>query len=182
MSVDSARIQLANVTKHMSASTVDTPKTNSCQNAGMAQIAFAKDGGVIRAVLGSCIALTLFDHERGKCTLAHIVLGVAGPDYDGPPGKFATTAVPAMIKMLLKEGVPRHKLQAKLAGGSNMFKKSGPIQVGQKNYEIVKQLLANENIPVISEHVGGNKGRKIVMDSETCQMRVEVIGEGAETI
>lgn len=166
----------------MSASTVDTPKTKPCQNAGMAQISFAQDGAIIRAVLGSCIALTLFDPDRGKCALAHIVLSTAGPDYDGPPGKFATTAVPAMIKMLLKEGVPRHKLQAKLAGGSNMFKKSGPIQVGQKNYEIVKQLLADQNIPVLGENVGGNKGRKITMDSQTCKMRVEIIGEDAETI
>ena len=62
----------------------------------MGEIAVARDDGVLRTLLGSCLGLALYDRRLKVGGVAHIVL----PESMGRlsnPGKFADTAVPAMI-------------------------------------------------------------------------------------
>lgn len=149
-------------------------------NVGMAQIEQISDGVRARAILGSCIGLSLYQPTRRIAIVAHIVLPAA-EGRPGSAGKFADTAIPLMIDMFKRHGIHRSGLIAKLAGGANMFGGNGPIQIGADNIETVKSILASMKIPIQGEHVGGQKGRRIVVDSATGEMVVEIAGASPVT-
>lgn len=149
---------------------------------GMGQIAVVSQGQIAQSVLGSCIGLALYDDTKKVAALAHIVLADSRGMEVKQPGKFADTAVPHMIELLRAEGVPGHKIKAKVAGGANMFGSSGPMQIGKINFEAVTKHLQNNRIPIEGEHVGGDKGRRIELDSATCKIKIENASEALATI
>ena len=77
------------------------------------------------------------------------------------PGKFADTAVAELRKQLLAKGAHPSKMTAKIAGGSTMFGKRTARDVGEKNHRAVLEHLRKHGIPVVAEHIGGDKGRMI---------------------
>ena len=148
---------------------------------GMAQTAVVRSGQKIRTVLGSCIGLVLYDAARRTGGMAHIVLA-ASLGREGPPGKFADTAVPHLIGQLEKAGACRKRLVAKIAGGADMFGSSGPIQIGQSNITRVRALLKEHRIRMAAEHIGGTKGRRVTFDPDTGALLVEIAGEAPVTL
>jgi len=134
-------------------------------------------------ILGSCIGLVLFDPHRQVAGLAHIML----PETDDPapkmPGKYANHAVPELMARLAAAGAARPALQAKLAGGSAMFKLTNPnpgtLDIGARNAVAVRELLRAVRIPVLAEDVGGSRGRKLIFDPATAQMTIEIIGSAS---
>ena len=144
--------------------------------AGMGQIVLVEREEIGRSVLGSCIGLALY-HKRAKLgALGHIVLAEAD-GRSGPPGKFADTAIPEMLKQLADVGANKTGLVAKLAGGSHMFGGKGPIQIGDDNHAAVTKILGELNITIVGQNVGGTKGRKITFDGGTGSLTVEIAGE-----
>jgi chemotaxis protein CheD len=112
--------------------------------------------------LGSCIGLALVDKRAAIAGLAHVVLP-ASDGRGGTPGKFANTAVEALIAELLGLGARRIALEAVLVGGASMFKfgTGGGMEVGQRNEEAVRAELARLRIPVAAADTGGSRGRTI---------------------
>jgi chemotaxis protein CheD len=143
---------------------------------GMGEIVLVRRGELARAVLGSCIGLVLFHARAGVASLAHVVLP-ASEGRDGPPGKFADTAVPHMLDLLLAAGAPRTGLIAKFTGGANMFGGKGPIQIGKANAAAIEKSLQMLGIRAAGNHVGGSKGRKIAFCPTEGKLTVEVVGE-----
>ena len=112
--------------------------------------------------LGSCIGLALVDKRAAVAGLAHVVLPAA-EGRTGSPGKFADTAVEALIAELVGLGARRIALEAVLVGGASMFKLGGGsgMEVGQRNDEAVRAELARLRIPVAATDTGGSRGRTI---------------------
>jgi len=148
---------------------------------GMGQIALLSPEGVGNAVLGSCVGLTLFDPNLRYAAMAHIVLP-SSDNRNGGVGKFADTAVDAMVEKLRRYGIEPSKLSAKLTGGSSMFESKGPFQIGKQNVDAVVVRLAALRIRLLSEHVGGTRGRRVTFHCRTGLMVVEVLGSAAVTI
>lgn len=143
---------------------------------GMGQISVVQRGEVATCVLGSCVGVVLDHRGSQTAAVAHVVL----PDSSGrggPPGKFADTAVPEMIQLLRRLGVPRAELRAKLAGGANMFHSTGTDLIGDTNLAAVLEQLGAVNIPVVAQDCGGFKGRRIVFESHTGLLTVDIVGE-----
>lgn len=161
--------------------TATTLVKNAEHSVGMAQVALVEPPQIARAVLGSCIGLVLHHSRRKVAVMCHIVLPEKN-DRPGPPGKFADAAVPHMLELLQGAGAGTSGLIAKIAGGANMFGGNGPLQVGEANAAIVRQLLEERRIPLLGEHVGGNKGRRVTFDITTGELKIEIIGEPAVII
>ncbi len=143
---------------------------------GMGKIFAAREPVVLKAILGSCVGLTLY-HPRLKAgLLGHVVLPESG-DRPGPPGKFADTAVPFAIEMLREMGVNTAGLVARLAGGANMFGTGGPLQIGDANIEATIKALKAANIRVTGKELGGTAGRRVMLDCSTGEFRVETSGK-----
>ncbi|HEX7379299.1 MAG TPA: chemotaxis protein CheD [Pirellulales bacterium] len=149
----------------------------------MGEIAVARSSGALRTLLGSCLGLALYDRKLKIGALAHIVL----PDSlgrDEHPGKFADSAVPHMIHRM-RELADNHplRLQAKLAGGANMFATTSAANtVGAQNVSAVERILDECRIPVVGRHCGGEQGRKMTLDLATGAVTIEIVGAESFTL
>ena len=143
---------------------------------GMGQIAAGQAPQRMRAILGSCVGLALYHPGRKTGVMAHIVLPESA-GRDGAPGKFADSAVPHMLALLRKQGMPVHGLTAKFAGGANMFNGSGPLQIGNTNADAVAKVLKNAGIRVVGQDVGGTRGRRVEFDCASGKMTIQCAGQ-----
>jgi chemotaxis protein CheD len=119
--------------------------------------------------LGSCIGLALWDSSLRQGGLAHIMLP-SPPDTRkaGDERRFATYAVPLLVKMLAEVGSPRRRLEAKLAGGAAMFHSDTALAtIGSRNVAEVKGQLGLLNIPVIAEDTGESHARTVELHLDT---------------
>ncbi len=137
--------------------------------------------------LGSCIGLVVYDSFAKIAGMAHIML----PDSRGlhaseKVGKFADTAVPAIIEEMLKKGATRARIKAKIAGGAQMFSLPGAsaefLTVGAKNVSETKKRLARLGIALIASDTGGNKGRTIEFSTSNWMLKVKTLGKGVSEI
>ncbi|MBQ7195972.1 MAG: chemotaxis protein CheD [Synergistaceae bacterium] len=137
--------------------------------------------------LGSCIGLVVFDTYAKVAGMAHIML----PDSRGlktseKVGKFADTAVPALIEEMLKKGATHSHIKAKIAGGAQMFSLPGAsaefLTVGAKNVRETKVKLSKMGIALIASDTGGNKGRTIEFSTGNWMLKVKTLGKGVSEI
>lgn len=132
-------------------------------NVGVAQIKIANGPSVLRTILGSCVGICIYDRMKKIGGLAHILLPVDTSNGTAIE-KFAETAIPYMVQLLLKEGAKKEFMSAKIAGGASMFKFEASVtlgQIGERNIEETKKMLAKLQIPLVDEDTGGSAGRVI---------------------
>ena len=136
----------------------------------MARWAVAGTPTRIRTLLGSCVGVVLHDRQSKVGGVAHVVL----PDSRGSldqPGKYADTAVPALLAELRRLN-PLARPVAKLLGGASMFG-GGPaaapagLAIGQSNVEAVEAALARLGVTVVARDLGGESGRRVTLDVAT---------------
>ncbi len=148
---------------------------------GMGELKLAQSPGCLAAVLGSCIGVSIYHTRKMVGVMAHVMLPECA-GRDGLPGKFADTAIPAMIDALRKHQVPPVGLVAKIAGGANMFGNSGPMQIGEANADAVKTALQQKSIPLVGEDIGGAGGRRVKLDCSTGLLTIACIGKEDQTL
>ncbi len=125
--------------------------------------------------LGSCLAVALYDPETDIGGLAHVMLpdGDAADNSDIKPGKYADTAIRALLRRMVERGASYTAVEAKIAGGSDMFQfESFGEGVGQRNTEAAKAELEKLGVPLIAEDVGGKHGRTVEFTPETGKLIV----------
>jgi chemotaxis protein CheD len=132
----------------------------------MGELALSSTPGdvLVSIGLGSCIGLALLDARRGVAGLAHIMLpGDGGArQLEGGPAKYAETAVPDLVEQLLDLGAVRGQLEAVLVGGAQMFAGGGSgLDIGARNDEATRRLLAESRIPIRAAATGGTSGRTV---------------------
>ena len=145
----------------------------------MGEYAFSATAGdmLVSLGLGSCIGLALLDRRATVAGLAHVVLPAA-EGRDGAPGKFADTAVPALLEAVLGLGARRMRLEAVLVGGASMFAVSTTsLEVGIRNEAAVRDQLAAMRIPVLAAETGGSKGRTVRVNVESGLVTSKAAGE-----
>ena len=124
----------------------------------------------VTTVLGSCVAVGLWDPASGVGGVNHFLLPVGFFDRSDPLSvRFGNVAVRTLIREVVAAGARRRTLQAKLFGGAcvlGAFKGSGAgMHLGQKNVDVARQILIDEGIPVTAEDVEGERGRKLIFQT-----------------
>ena len=147
----------------------------------MGELAVGGADTTFRALLGSCVGVVLFDHEAGVAGMAHVVLP-SSTSHDGPPGKFADTAVAELIQQLETLGGRHPRLRAKMAGGSRMFGTSAAVPIGDQNVEAVLAQLSSAGIPVTGSDCGGTSGRRMNFSVATGRAIIEAVGAARKEI
>jgi chemotaxis protein CheD len=115
--------------------------------------------------------------------VAHIVLPTAPATVDHP-GKYADKAIPALIADFDRWlGVnSRPRLTAKLAGGASMFPvdsallENSPLNIGQRNQDTIERILGELSIPILARDLGGNYGRRLILDTASGIVTIKVPG------
>jgi len=121
----------------------------------------------VTTVLGSCVAVCLWDAEHKIGGINHYLL----PLWNGeglPTPRYGNIAITRLIEKLLLLGCSRKGLRAKVFGGASMLENNrGLLAVGERNISLAISILEEQRIPVISNDVGGCVGRKIIFDTAT---------------
>jgi chemotaxis protein CheD len=117
----------------------------------------------LRTVLGSCVAVCLFDPGLPAGGMNHFLLPHRGDD-GGEPARYAGPALALLIAAMVELGGRRSRLCAKVFGGARVLQPhaSPGIDLGARNAAVAFELLAEERIPVVSHDVGGTRSRKLL--------------------
>ena len=153
---------------------------------GIAELAVSEGEDTLKSYgLGSCLAVALYDPDSGIGGLAHVMLpnGDEVENSDEKPGKYADTAIRALLRRMVERGASYTSVEAKIAGGSDMFEfDSFDESVGQRNAEAAKSELEKLGVPLLAEDVGGDYGRTVEFTPGTGVLVVKTSnGEGAVT-
>jgi len=121
----------------------------------------------ITTILGSCVAICLWDARRRAGGMNHFLLPASRPERD-PSMRFGDLATAELLERLLALGCRRQSITAKLFGGAALFQSPGrySASLGAKNVASALLMMKNARIPVIANETGGHHGRKIVFNTD----------------
>ena len=129
----------------------------------------------ITTILGSCIAVCLWDKKLKFGGMNHYMLpfwnglGLASP-------KYGNIAIEKLIERMLYNGSKKENLIAKVFGGGEIIANQSELfNIGKRNIEISKIILAEKNIPIVGSSVGGILGRKIWFNTENSEVILKYI-------
>ena len=166
-------------------------------SAGLGEALLGDDADALLCAvgLGSCVALCLYDSDRCRAALAHVVLpseleeltnwqpcergawGQAHPRLWRAEG-LVRYAEPALEVLLcrLGEGKPCEGVVAALVGGAQMLQLEPGLDIGKRNVKALRQALAKRAIPVGVEETGGNEARSVFLHTKTGEVLVRKAG------
>ncbi|MHB1514436.1 MAG: chemotaxis protein CheD [Acidiferrobacteraceae bacterium] len=125
---------------------------------------------VLDTVLGSCIAVCLYDPVIAAGGMNHFMLPEGASSENPTSARYGVYAMELLINELMKEGGDRRRFQAKVFGGGHVLRVQERLDsVPQQNIEFIRSFLITERIPVIKEDVGGCYPRRVVFYSHTGQ-------------
>ena len=134
---------------------------------------------VVSTVLGSCVAVILWDKNRKVGGINHFQLPTC-KDTDKPTARFGDASTGMLIRMMIEDGSNKRHLEAQIFGGAYNSSISSR-NVGKENILTARRVLARHGIHIVSEDVGGERGRKIVYDAvlnEVAVLKVENLRKG----
>lgn len=112
----------------------------------------------ISAILGSCVAVCMWDPDSRVGGMNHILL----PDsvsHDGGEFRFGAVEMERLINGIVKAGGDRKRLRAKIFGGASML--GGLSDIGHRNSEFAEEFLKREGIFHERGSVGGTQARRV---------------------
>ena len=120
----------------------------------------------ISTLLGSCVSITLWHPRKHIGGMCHYMMTERHRTPETAlDGRYADEAFALFLQHVEAAGTRPVEYQAKLFGGANMFTGGGgTMDIGQRNIELGRSLLASKNIALMAEHVAGNGRRKLHFD------------------
>ena len=127
------------------------------------------DDIIIQTVLGSCVSVCLFSDRNACAGMNHFMLPGTPVDerrlagFSTDSGLYGLNSMELLINDLMKNGVRRDAMKAKVFGGGSVMKDYKPgMSVGELNIRFVTKFLEVEKIPIVACSLGGNYGRKVL--------------------
>jgi chemotaxis protein CheD len=133
-----------------------------------AQMHVATAPCAIKTLLGSCVAVCLWDAEAKVGGVVHYLLP-RGRHSRGETGRYGSLAIPALVKAVCALGGQPASLKAKIFGGAKVLAalaNASGASLGDSNAAVAWEILAVERIPVIASDVGGDRGRRVLFHIE----------------
>ncbi len=145
---------------------------------GIADMKIARvEGNLITYALGSCVGIAVYDPAIRLGGLLHIMLPESQRDADKDIFKYADTGIPEMLRKLQAFGGVKSRYVCKIAGGAKMFEMSGNIgNIGMRNVESVRRMMAAAQIRIARQDVGENYARTMSIDVATGTVKVRTYG------
>ncbi|MDY0405866.1 chemotaxis protein CheD [Virgibacillus sp. 179-BFC.A HS] len=162
--------------------------TKTVIKVGIGDLKIAHAPNAIRTTgLGSCVGVVVYDLPKKIAGLAHVMLpdSQLARNLNVNMMKYADTAIDMLIAQLIENGARKFALQAKMAGGAQMFQfseKADTMRIGPRNAEAVEKKLVMHHIPIVAADLGGNCGRTIEFDTETGQLLIRTVSKGEKII
>ncbi len=134
---------------------------------------------VLKTLLGSCIAVCLYDPGVRIGGMNHFLLPESTDNSDrDAPSRFGIHAMDLLIGAMLKLGAVRDRFVAKVFGGGHVLQiAESQNGVPQRNIDFAHRFLKVEAIPILAEDVGGYQPRHVRFETDTGRAFVKRIGD-----
>lgn len=119
---------------------------------------------VICTVLGSCIAVCLYDEKARIGGMNHFMLPRAWDRQSSESGRFGLESMEIMLAKFYSMGASLANIKAKVFGGGRMLDLSMPYRekdVPSANINFILNYLKQKQIIIAARDLGGVSGRKI---------------------
>lgn len=143
---------------------------------------FASDRpAVIRTVLGSCVAVCLFDPISRVGGMNHYMLPTAADVLNKQdPTRYGLQAMEVLLGSMQKLGARRDRLVAKLFGGGHVLTTTeSDVSVPKRNIAFIEQYVREEHLQVVAQDLGGYLPRAVHFYTQTGKALVKRLGEHA---
>lgn len=133
---------------------------------------------LLDTVLGSCIAVCLYDPVLGMGGMNHFMLPEGSDPGDPTSTRYGVNAMELLISDLMKLGADRRRFQAKVFGGGHVLNIRESLDgVPQRNIDFVKRFLETEQIPIVREDMGGYQPRRVLFQTHTGKVFLKYLGK-----
>jgi chemotaxis protein CheD len=136
---------------------------------------------IIETVLGSCVAICLFDSCKKYGGMNHYLLP-SGNVRDRLSTRYGDIAVRKLYDAFMEFGSNRSDIVARICGGGWLEESNTSKLVAEENVSVGKKMLDDLGVPLLSEDVGGIAGRRIFFSTDRNTLRVLMLknaGTGA---
>jgi chemotaxis protein CheD len=136
---------------------------------GVADMVVSNDSSaeIVTYSLGSCLGITIYDPLKKVGGLLHLMLPTSNIDSvkaTTMPYMFVDTGVPRLFHAAYNLGAERTRLIVKVAGGAQLLDAQGIFNIGVRNIETFKKLLAQQGLNIHSNDTGGVASRTLRLD------------------
>lgn len=163
-----------------------TPATRSARDSGVRQMTIyigevfaAREPTILKTLLGSCVAVCLWDPETRVGGMNHFLLphSVSG---DGEPARFGVHAMDLLICEMLKAGADRRRLRAKIFGGAHVLSlPEDEDSVPSQNIAFAIDFVRKDGFKLTGEDLGGYQARRVHFQTDTGRAFVQRITSAA---
>lgn len=120
----------------------------------------------ITTVLGSCVAVCLWDPQTRVGGMNHFILPHVAAGGAASP-RFGNIAMEQLVANVRGASGRLPFLRARIFGGACMFEHFRSSEhLGQQNATLAIDYLSRRGIEVVQVDVGGNRGRKLVFHTD----------------
>ena len=120
-------------------------------------------------ILGSCVAVCLYDPVRRIGGINHFLLPGPPPPGEREPLRWGEASIAALFEQVLSLGASARFLQAKIFGGAQISPREvpGQFRIGERNVELALAEIKRRSVELRNQSVGGHTGLKIAFESHT---------------
>ena len=133
---------------------------------------------VLVTVLGSCVAVCLWDRIRCIGGMNHFVL--PGGMGDEKNTRYGIAAIDQLVAGLQSFGSRVADLQAKVFGGAAVLPFGGGESVGSSNVRLALGRLRYHHIPITAQRTGGTLGQQIRFHTHTGEVLFRYLPGGGQ--
>lgn len=130
--------------------------------------------------LGSCLGVMLYDPVKRVGGLLHIMLPTSSIDpakAASRPFMFVDTGVPRLFHAVYGLGGDKSRLLVKVAGGAQFMDEKKIFNIGQRNTQTLRELLAKNGVVANAMDVGGVTSRTVRMKLDTGDVSIQSPGQ-----
>lgn len=133
----------------------------------------AHEPTLVKTLLGSCVAVCLYDPRRGVGGMNHFMLP-SSRGVDGASLRFGVPAMEGLIGALIDLGASPRRFVAKVFGGAHVLDLDEPVAgIPQRNVDFARSFLAAGAIPILAEDVGGPAARHVQFETATGRVLIK---------
>ena len=126
----------------------------------------SKGPEVVETLVGSCVSVCLYNTKTGRAAMNHFLHDQPATETGYDIGRYGSTATERIIKVLMKFDPVGSHYRAQIFGGAAVIKtQTDEYNIGRKNIDIARKILADYRIRVIREETGGTRGRRVRFDT-----------------
>lgn len=142
------------------------------------EIVVVDDGSRLVSVVSSGLLVCLWHAKGHHAAMVHFV-EPAIYQVEKATARYGNVALPRAIQMIKDMlGDPLAVLEAQVFGAAT---KGGADKKGEGNLQMARKILNARHVAIVSEDVGGSKGRKVLFDAHTGHavvIKVHALREG----